>query len=159
MESLSLNRMIVAALLLTGCFGCGGQHLDGSLSTVLDLHYSRSNASVSPDEMVVRFIQPIGGGENVVLQVGAKRAGASPNALQFDLAEALPQGTQRGTITRNVLNDPRTSFPPLLRGHLNFNSSPSVGQTVCGNFSITFAEGTTFASGRTVYGDFGASVQ
>ena len=159
MESLSLTRMSIVALLFTGCFGCGGQQLEGSLSTVLDLHYSRSNASVSPEEMVVRFVQPIGSGENVVLQVGARRAGASPNALQFDLAEALPQGNQRGTITRNVLNDPRTSFPPLLRGHLNFNTSLSAGQTVGGNFSITFAEGTSFASGRTVYGSFGATVQ
>lgn len=160
MESLSLKTMGIAAMLLLGCFGCGSQQLEGSLSAVLDLHYSQTNASSSPDEMVVRFIQPLsGGGENVVLAVSASRAGADPNAIQFDLAELTPQGNQRGTLTRNVFNDPRTTFPPLARGHLQFNSSLTVGRTVGGNFSVTFQEGTTFASGRTIFASFGAIVQ
>jgi hypothetical protein len=159
MESLSLKRMSLGALLLVGCFGCGGQQLEGSLSTVLELHYARSNASSSADEMVVRFIQPLGDGENIVLAVSASRAGVDPTALQFNLAETMPLGNQRGAITRNVFNDPRTTFPPLSYGHLTFNSSLIVGQTVGGNFSATFAPGTTFASGRTVFGSFGATVQ
>ena len=160
MESLSLKTMSIAAMLALGCVGCGRQQLEGSLSAVLDLHYSQTNASSSPDEMVVRFIQPLGGGgENVVLAVSASRAGVDPNALQFDLAELTPTGNQRGTLTRNVFNDPRTTFPPLARGHLQFNSSLIVGRTVGGNFSVTFQEGTTFASGRTVFASFGATVQ
>jgi hypothetical protein len=159
MESLSLTKKSMAALLLIGSFGCGSHALEGSLGEVIDLHYTGSNAASSPDEMVVRFTRPLGSGEDVVLAVSAKRAGLDPNALQFDLADTMPDGTQRGTITRNVFNDPRTTFPPLVRGHLQFNSSLSVGRTVGGNFSATFADGTTFASGRTVFGSFGATVQ
>ncbi len=159
MESLSLTRKSMAALLLIGSFGCGSQGLEGSLSTVIDLHYSRSNAASSSDEMVVRFTRPLGSGDDIVLAVSAKRAGLDPNALQFDLTDTMPDGNQRGTITRNVFNDPRTTFPPLFLGHLRFNSSLTVGRTVGGNFSVTFAEGTSFASGRTVFGSFGATVQ
>lgn len=159
MESVSINRFSRAALIAVGCASCGGAQLEGSLSTVLDLHYSRTNASSGPDQVVVRFIQPLDAGENVVLQVGAQRLGLDPNALQFDLAETLPQGSQRGVISRNVLNDPRTTFPPLVRGRLQFNAPLAIGHTVSGSFNATFADGTTFASGRTVFGSFGGVVQ
>ena len=160
MESVSISRLGPAALVVLGCAGCGGASLEGSLSTILDLHYARSTASAGTDQVVVRFIQPLDNGENVILQVGALRAGLDPSTLQFDLAETLqPQGNQRGVFARNVLNDPRTAFPPLARGRLQFNGPLATGGTVSGSFNATFADGTTFASGRTVFGSFGATVQ
>lgn len=157
MESLSIER-IAAVLALLACASCGGYQLEGSLSTVLDLHYSRASAATGPDQVVVRFTQPLDSGENVVLQVGAQRVGLDPNTLQFDLAESISQGNQRGVISRNVFNDPRTTFPPLSRGRLQFNAPLAIGKSVSGNFNATFADGTSFASGRTVFGSFGATV-
>jgi len=157
MESLSIER-IGAALALLACASCGGAQLEGSLSTVLDLHYSRASAASGPDQAVVRFIQPLDSGENVVLQVGAQLVGLDPNTLQFDLAESISPNNQRGVISRNVLNDPRTTFPPLVRGRLQFNAPLVAGKSVSGSFNATFADGTTFASGRTVFGSFGATV-
>jgi len=157
MESLSIER-IGAALALLACASCGGAQLEGSLSTVLDLHYSRASAANGPDQAVVRFIQPLDSGENVVLQVGAQLVGLDPNTLQFDLAESISPNNQRGVISRNVLNDPRTTFPPLARGRLQFNAPLVAGKSVSGSFNATFADGTTFASGRTVFGSFGAPV-
>ena len=157
MESLSIKRVGAALALLAGA-SCGGPQLEGSLSTVLDLHYSRSSAASSPDQVVVRFIQPLDSGENVVLQVGAQLVGLDPNTLQFDLAESISQNNQRGVISRNVLNDPRTTFPPLALGRLQFNAPLAAGKSVSGSFHATFADGTTFASGRTVFGSFGATV-
>ena len=90
MESLSIKRVGAALALLAGA-SCGGPQLEGSLSTVLDLHYSRSSAASGPDQVVVRFIQPLDSGENVVLQVGAQLVGLDPNTLQFDLAESISQ--------------------------------------------------------------------
>jgi hypothetical protein len=151
---------MIGALILVGCLGCGSQQLEGSLSVIIDLHYTKAKAASTPDEMVVRFTRPLGDGEDIVLQVSASRAGLDPSVHQFDLAELTPQGNQRGTITRNVFNDPRTSFPPLAIGHLQLSAIPAaLGQSVNGSFSATFAEGTSFASGRTVFGSFGATVQ
>lgn len=154
---MSLRRATIAAVALAGA--CGPQQLEGSLSTLMDLKYQRMTASSSSDEMVVRFSRPQGSGEDLVLQVSAKRTGLAPEALLFDLAEVTPQGTQRGALSRNVLNDPHRTFPSLLRGRLQFNRPLTVGQGVTGSFSVTFAEGTVYAAGRTVYGNFGATVQ
>jgi hypothetical protein len=109
-------------------------------------HGFRSNASVNQEASVVRYIEPLSSRENLVLQVRAHCAGASPTtSIQFDLADALPQGNRHCTITRNFFNDPRASFPPLF-GHLNVYSSLSVGRTVGGNFSIAAAAAKRLAS-------------
>ena len=148
------------ALIAATCAGCAGSSLEGSLGTIIDLRFETVTASQTTDAVTVKYLRAQGAGQDVVLQVTASLAGTSlsPN-VSLDLAEEISPGVQRGTISRNVLNDPRTTFPKLQRGGLRFSSALSPGQKVNGNFSATFADGTDAASGRTVFGDFGATVQ
>jgi len=147
-------------LIAATCAGCAGSSLEGSLGAVIDLRFETVTASQTADAVTVKYLRAQGAGQDVVLQVTARLAGKvlSPN-VSFDLAEEISPGVQRGTISRNVLNDPRTTFPMLKRGSLHFSSAFATGQKANGDFSATFADGTDAASGRTVFGDFGATVQ
>jgi hypothetical protein len=79
----------------------------------------------------------------------------------------------RGSLSRNVLDDPRTMFPPfrpcaeyapdggVLKpscAELTLNNVPAQGKKLLasGNFHVTFANGVDFASGRTVFATFDA---
>ena len=59
---------------------------------------------------------------------------------------------------RDVLNDPRKTYPTIQIGTLIFNSRPEAGAKVTGDFNITFTNGIETASGRTVFGHFEAKV-
>lgn len=151
-------RKLVLVAYLAGC-GPASFELEGSLSTVLDLRYKSSDVSVSDTEVAVRFLRPRGEGEDTVLKVAANLEGELLGAEHvLNLAEELANGSQRGTILRNVLDDPRTTFPKLLRGRLLFHGPPTAGRKVPGEVSVTFVEGGEFASGRTVFGSFEAKV-
>jgi hypothetical protein len=63
-----------------------------------------------------------------------------------------------GGLARNVVNDTRTTFPPIAQGQLLFKGSIASGQQVSGSFNVTFALGIDAACGRTVFADFKASV-
>ena len=139
---------------------CGRPELEGSLSELLDLHYQKMDVIASEGELSVRFTVPLKGGENVPLAVSLKTADLELVAHgNIDLAELINGGPgQRGVVTRNVLNDPRKTFPPLQRGTLRMDALPTPGGEVPGQFSVTFAECIDFGCGRTVFGSFRAAV-
>lgn len=149
-----------APLVMLFACGCGSQALEGSLSEIFKLEYARAELARTDEEVTLRFINPQGSGEDTVLQVTAKLEGVKLTADEaLDLAELLEDGvTQRGSLTRNVFGDPLQTFPPLEKGQLLLSSLPIRGESVSGEFSATFALGTEFASGRTVFGDFEAQV-
>lgn len=135
-------------------------HLEGSLTTIMDLGYDSAQVDITTEEVAVRFVRTQGAGEDTVLKVSASLIGAAADAeTTIDLDELAPSGAQRGRISRNVLDDPRREFPALRTGRLLFHRAPVSGQTAPGEFSVTFENGTEAASGRTVYGDFEATVQ
>jgi hypothetical protein len=143
--------------------GCGGLKLEGSLTSLMELDYQRAELALLPDQLTVDFLQDRGGGEagaDIVFQVTAKlenlqlQAGAAVN-----LAEALGPETQRGVLSRNVLDDPRQSFPALQRGSLRLDALPESGQQISGSLSATFVQCIEAACGRTVFGDFEALVR
>jgi hypothetical protein len=158
-----MRRACAGALLLGGALlcGCGGDHvLEGSLTEVLDLKYQKVDVVRNPDDLAVRFLMPQGAGDNVVLRLSVDLAGTTLDANKpFDLASTGLQGNQRGSISRDVLDDPLTSFPQLVRGELTFDHAPLAGEAVSGDFRATFENGTELASGRTVFGTFEATVQ
>lgn len=145
--------------LLLACAGCGRQQLEGSLTEIMDLHYEQAAVASTPAQLVARFTRPQGSGEDIVLQVTTSLSGVAPGTSRFDLTEVTPDNTQRGVISRNVLNDPRTTFPAIARGSLNLSGTLSTGKRVSGSFSVTFVEGIQFANGRTVFASFEATVQ
>ncbi len=153
-------RALLAGVLLAGACACGGQRsLEGSLTELMDLHYTEVNISSSSSAVAVKYTRPQGDGENVVLEVSARTGGLMLEAgVPINLAELGPDGAQRGSVGRNVFNDPRRQFPPMERGMLLLHSLPASGMTVQGEFTVTFVNGIQFANGRTVFGTFEARI-
>ena len=134
--------------------------LEGSLSVMMELRYDVAHVDVTADDLAIRFAKKQGEGEDTVLKVTASISDLELVANgTIDLAEATPAGAQRGVISRDVLDDPRRVFPKLVRGRVILTRVPEPGgQNVNGDLSITFENGTEFASGRTVFGKFEADV-
>ena len=151
----------VAALcfLALGCGSGKAKSLEGSLSVTMDLTYDSAELLTSDTEAALKFAQTLGSIENVVFQVTVNWVGVEVKpGVPIDLTELAPSGAQRGVVSRNVDNDPRHTFPPLGRGRLLLQGVPNSGGKTRGDFSVTFENGTHFASGRTVFGKFEASV-
>lgn len=148
---------LIAAAVLTAC---GPTRLEGSLTELLDLHYQSVEVSRSGDTVAVRFFTPRGQGEDLVLEVAANTDGVDLAPGQaIDLAEQDPSGQQRGELTRNVLDDPRRTFPSLWIGSLTLDQLPEkTGQAISGKLNVTFVECINFGCGRTVFGSFQGKV-
>ena len=139
---------------------CGPTSLEGSLTELLTLHYQTAEVTRTGDTVAVRFYTPRGKGEDLVLAVAANTAGLELAAkTPVDLSEAAPSGQQRGELTRNVLNDPRTTLPGIQIGTLTLDQLPEkTGDTITGKFNVTFVECINFGCGRTVFGSFKGQV-
>lgn len=181
--------LLLLAVATAGCSAPNGQppprfRLEGSLSQImplgfdearLRLDYDPTNPSPS-DTLAIEFIRfrppadttlPDGGmveagpNEDVVLKIGYQLAGDPPPAnARLDLTFLDANGLTRTTLARNVLNDPRRTFPPLRVGSLFLDRAPDrvAMNTVNGDFNLTFENGIEVASGRTVFGRFAARV-
>jgi hypothetical protein len=162
---------------LTGCavvlLCCGPQQIQGSLSALLNLQYSSvqigyTGGSVDGGVMTngqvsLRFLQPSGASQNAVLIVTEDLSGlrVSPGG-SVDLTEVPPSGVgQRGVVTRDVENDPRTTFPALQVGRMELDGTPvpGSGASMGGEFNVTFALCADFACGYTAYDTFKGQVQ
>lgn len=151
--------------------------LEGSLGQLMNLGYDEARIRFVPESSLsLDFVRtrPLGdstlpdGGmvmagasEDFVLQLGYDLQGDTPPDNQrIDLTFLDSNGQPRTTLARNVLNDPRRSFPPLRVGSLFFDRAPNneTMNTVNGEFNLTFENGIEVASGRTVFGRFSAKV-
>ena len=159
--------------------------LEGSLTQLMTLGYDEARlrldydpANPMPsDTLGIEFVRvrPLGSGtlddggmvnavgasEDIVLKIGYQLAGDAPPANQrLDLTFLDQNGASRTTLSRNVINDPRRSFPPLRVGSLFLDRAPDrvARNTVRGEFNLTFENGIEVASGRTVFGSFSAKV-
>ena len=137
--------------------------LEGSLSQVMDMGYDEARVLVASTDVSLLFvrIKPLGsisadGGttdavtEDYPLKV-AYRLLDDPIGGRYDLAALDTNGAQRGSLSRNVANDPRTTLPPILRGTLYFDRPLDPSAVVGGDFNVTFENGIEAASGRTAF--------
>jgi hypothetical protein len=159
------RALLVGAALLasSGCASKGGE-LEGSVSTLIDLTYERTEAQWSPGELAINFVTPQGTGINTVLKVSAVVGDMIPEGytgpLTIDLAQVLEDGAQRGAVARSVLDEPARTFPQLQVGELVVDSTATEpGSRITGDFHVTFVNGTDVFSGRTIFGSFEATVQ
>lgn len=159
----TLACAIVVALCALACGGNGKPPsakyvLDGSLTELMDLGYDEVVLTETPEDISVRFVRKVGASEESVLKVSMALLDLvwAPGT-EVDLTEVLSTGAQRGVISRNVTNDPRTLFPDLQRGTLLLRSLPMQGQKTRGEFRVTFINGIQPACGHTAYGSFEAS--
>jgi hypothetical protein len=167
-EELQVKRAAVA-LLLVGLvlLACAPPSVKGSLSVLMDMRYQTVDIVMGSSDVTVRYVKPsneAGQGEDLVLAVSTRGlrlpflADAGTPGLTFDLAEDIGAG-QRGTLARNVLNDPNQTFPAIERGHMSFVNVPAAGQPTAGDFSVTFVLGEEFGDGRTLYDNFQGTVR
>lgn len=154
-------------LLALVLMACGPRSVQGSLSVLMDMRYQTVDIVLGSSDVTVRFVRPSndeGAGEDLMLAVSARAltlpfpGDAGTPGITFDLAEDLGGG-QRGALARNVLNDPRQTFPEIERGHLAFVSLPAVGQRTAGDFAVTFVLGQEFGDGRTLFDSFQGTVR
>ncbi|MDY7226542.1 hypothetical protein [Hyalangium rubrum] len=156
--------MRLFAIALSGLLtACGqGPHLEGSVTSLLDLRYEGAQAVGTQDELSVRFFTRKGASEDTILKVSASLEDLEYAPGQsVDLAQLLdeePDSAQRGTVSRSVLDEPVRDFPRLTRGTLTFDEALQPGATVSGEFRVTFVNGTDVYSGRTIFGRFEATV-
>jgi hypothetical protein len=159
-----VSARILPALALLGLMtACGqGPHLEGSVTSLLDLRYETAEAQANEEEASVRFLTVQGAGENTILKVAARLDSLTLTpGVKIDLAEVLgdtPDSPQRGAVSRSVLDEPQREFPRLLRGGLTFDQALTPQSKVSGEFHVTFVNGTDVYSGRTIFGRFEATV-
>jgi len=170
----------IAAAVLGVALACGPNKIEGSLQEILDLTYRDIKLGFAGDQIAVRWTRPRGSGQDTVLEVSEKLDGLTVRTGDYvDLAAPLPDfalndagidgGTllpdggivdqQRGLVTRDVFNDPRKTFPLISDGFMVLYDVPRDGGVVNGSFSVTFQRCVDFGCGRTVFGDFKATVQ
>lgn len=143
--------------------------LEGSLTQVMDLGYDLVRVQPSVNDVSVLFVRlrPIGGDSPTDGGTTMEPAGMSedypfkiafdlrgqpvPTGVRVDLAEEDMNMNQRGACSRNVLNDPRKTFPRLVRGTLFLDRELMPDMPVQGDFNVTFENGIEAASGRTVF--------
>ena len=103
---------------------------------------------------------PVASRNKLLTTIAYQLDGEELDGGRLDLASLDSNGSPRGVISRNVQNDPRNTFPTILRGTLIFNQALTERAVVTGDFNITFENGTEVASGRTVFSKaFTAQVQ
>ncbi len=150
--------------------------LEGSTTQLFDLGYDEARILQTDEDVALVFVRkrplnailPDGGSamnnnqgvsEDYPLKVTYALWGDPlPVKKRVDLAEMNMAMQARAVISRDVLNDPRKTYPTVERGTLIFNQTPKPGGTVSGDFNITFTNGVETASGRTVFGSFSAKV-
>jgi hypothetical protein len=152
---------------------CGPQSVQGSLSTLLNLQYQNVQVAytggsvdggvMANGQVAVTFLEPSGKSENAVLVVTENLTGlqVAPKG-SVDLTLVPPSGIgQRGVVTRDVANDPRTTFPALQIGRMALNTTPvpGSGASISGSFNVTFALCADFACGYTAFASFSGIVQ
>ena len=176
---------VAAVVAVTVGIACGPNKIEGSLGAMLDLSYQDTKLQFAGPQVAVSWTRPRGSGQDAVLVVSEKLDGLTVYTGDYvDLAAALPDFAladagfllpdggligpgadggiplQRGLVTRDVFNDPRHDFPGISNGFMVLYDVPGdAGTTVRGSFSVTFARCVDFGCGRTVFGDFQATVQ
>lgn len=148
------------------------------MGQVMDLGYDEVRILVAPEDVSVLFVRihalgapalddggasaptDTGTSEDYPLKLTYRLLGEGvPNGGRVDLTQEDDNQAQRGVLSRQVANDPRSTFPPLVRGTLGFTKPLDANAHVQGDFHVTFANGTEAASGRTAFGTFTAQVQ
>ncbi|MBL8953327.1 MAG: hypothetical protein JNK82_21315 [Myxococcaceae bacterium] len=158
--------VVLVALLSCGNPNAPRARLEGSLTTVMDLGFDESVLTFAGTEFSVAFRRKKGMGFDTVLAV-TTRLEAMPlpdggveslRAQTYDLTDVLSNGVVRGTVSRQVLDDPRTMFPELRVGKITFLNIPQqgAGLPAVGEFNVTFENGVEFASGKTCFSSFQA---
>jgi hypothetical protein len=146
----------IASILAAFSCGGGGDSLEGSLSATVSLDFTAVVIQVTSSAVAIQYTRPGPGGTgtDIALQITADTSSLDlTKGLTIDLTQMVGNA-QRGSVSRIVSGDTRSALPLLQRGSLTFDGAVTAGQSVSGNFSVTFDTGTNFGGGETAFGDF-----
>ena len=144
--------------------------LEGSLSSLIDLGWDEARILVTGTDFSLLFVRirpadpsadggSAGASEDYPIKITYALLNDGPfGGGRVDLSELIPTGEHRAIVSRNVLADPRKTFPGITRGTLYMNRAPNANALVSGDFNVTFENGVEAASGRTVFGPYDAKV-
>jgi hypothetical protein len=110
--------------------------------------------------LVIQYQDFLDGGGNVPFELTYNTAGISLDAGRTLLLDAgTSAGLPRAIASRTVIGDNRT-FSAIDRGTLTLSTPVAVDQVASGSFFVVFGyqDDDTLGSGRTVYGNFEATV-
>jgi hypothetical protein len=173
---------LLVAVLSLGCSPANS--LQGSMGELVSLGFNQVTVKLAQNQLVVSYLQTSDGGAltmpfqltvdppdggfqanstllvSGVTQDGGLDAGATDAGLT-DGGTTVDDGGEvvYAVASRSVPNDARL-YSPIDRGHVDLNQLPVVGQSVSGDFFVVFTYQTdgSLGSGRTVYGNFSATV-
>jgi hypothetical protein len=156
-----MKRNILALLCVAACGGSSNS-LEGSLSATVSLDFTAVVIQSTSSAVAIQYTRPGPGGTgtDVALQITANVTGLDlSKPISIDLTEMVGNAP-RGSVTRLVSGDTRTSLPAIQSGHgkLTFDGPVVAGKSVSGSFSVLFATGTNFGGGETAFGDFSGTV-
>ena len=180
-----MTRAHATSLLVVLSIACSpANSLQGSMSSLVSLDFNQVTVKLAQDQLVISYLETSdGGGLSMPFQlaVDAPDGGFTANSTLLVSGLAQDGGPDAGitdgglgdggvppddggvlvyaVANRSVPTDPR-AFSPIDRGHIDINQLPVVGQSVSGDFFVVFTYQTdgTLGSGRTVYGNFSATV-
>jgi hypothetical protein len=180
-----MTRANVTPLFVVLSLACSpANSLQGSMSSLVSLNFNQVTVKLAQNQLVVSYLENNDGGSLSMpfqLAVDAPDGGFQANSTLLVSGLAQDGGPDAGTTdggledggepvddggvlvyaaaNRSVPTDPR-AFSPIDRGHIDLNQQPVVGQSVSGDFFVVFTYQTdgSLGSGRTVYGNFSATV-
>ena len=181
-----MTRTHAPVLWVVGCLACSpANSLQGSMDELVkSLDFNQVTIKLAQNQLVVSYLDTSDGGaltmpfqltvdspdsgfqaNSTVLVSGlAQDGGIDAGATDAGLGDGGATVADGGEVvfaqaSRSVADDPRM-FSPIDRGHIDLNQLPVVGQQLSGDFFVVFTYQTdgTLGSGRTVYGNFSATV-
>ena len=149
---------------LLACASCGsGASLEGSLAEEVSLDFSTVSIEQSGTAIAIIYLKVVAGssGSDTVFKLTADTTGLKLDGpLTIALTDKIGAGPAiRGAVSRAVHDDPRTVFPPMVRGSLVLGAAPKVGGAISGSFTVTFGQGGSLGNGKTAFGDFSGTIK
>ena len=148
-------------LVATVLSACGaGNSLNGSMATLTPLAYTGVAVKLQGSSLVIEYENFVDGGGNIPFELTYNTAGTPLDAGHTFLLDAgTAAGLPKAVASRTVVGDNR-AFSPIDRGFLTLNGPVVLDQAASGSFFtvFTYQSDGSLGSGRTVYGNFDATV-
>ena len=138
-----------------------GTSLNGSMEDLTSLSYTGVAVKLQGSQLVIEYQDFIDGGGNIPFELTYNTGGIqlADAGRTFLLDAGTAAGLPRATASRVVVGDQRM-FSPIDRGYLTLLTPVVVGEPAHGDFFAVFTYQTdgSLGAGRTVYGNFEATV-
>jgi hypothetical protein len=154
-------RQALLGLAALGWLGCGGTNeLGGSVGELFSLEVSRVEVQRNAEALQVSYYRNDGADVDLVVRLTVATEGLELKPGQeVDLAGSTPSGLSRTTVVHLAAGEPARLFAPVDKGDLVLDELGEPGETVSGDFSLSFQPGTGYGAGRTLVGTFSAPAQ